>query len=727
MHRILPGRRDPAGQSLQRGGTMGDRKTRFIQDEITRLTQVWLGKVILVGIALFPLLGIMDYFVTPDLFPTFLLYRFGITAFLLVLYLLNRLRLNTYYQYALLLTGTALCAATIELMILKLGGDRSFYYAGLNLVAIAALGFIPMGLIVSFLCVFIIYAIYVLPVVIAGGVTSVPVFISNNAFLIATFTIALSWRGLVQKRLVSEIGLQFDLAEEHAKLEELVRERTSMYLESEHSYRSLFENAMDGIMVIDRQGIIVKANEKAHRIHGFTPEALTGTNLQLLQREQHREKLAMVLQRVLRGESLHYETEHYRKDGSQLALEASANRVELNNSTYIQLIMRDITEKKKIQDHLIQSQKMESVATLAGGIAHDLNNVLTAIIGYTGIIRHKIDDTAADAKVIDGLNVVERAARNGSRMISQLMDFARRKKPEMRPTVINDIVADTAKLMMRVLDSTIHIDLRLDPALPRVNGDITQLSQAVMNLVVNARDAMPNGGVINLATSFCSRQNVQDLAPPYVPAADYAVLKVTDTGTGIPEEVKARMFEPFFTTKERGKGTGLGLAMVYSVVTNHRGYLAVASELNAGTTFTLFFPALTNEDLRSIAAAPVRGRGQAAILVIEDDEMNLNFIKETLEQEKFLVTATTNPLSGLELFRDGSDGFSLVITDVIMPIINGHELAARIREIRPEQRILTITGSAESDDRNTGRPGSMVLRKPFDSAALIANVRQALA
>lgn len=705
---------------------MGERKTRFIQDAITRLTQVWLGKVILVGIALFPLLGIMDYFVAPDLFPTFMLYRCGITAFLAVLYLLNRLRLNTHYQYALLLIGTALCAATIELMILKLGGDRSFYYAGLNLVAIAALGFIPMGLIVSFLCVFIIYAIYVLPVVIAGGVTSVPVFISNNAFLIATFTIALSWRGLVQKRLVSEIGLQFDLAEEHAKLEELVRERTSMYLESEHSYRSLFENAMDGIMVIDQQGIIVKANEKAHRLHAFTPDALIGTNLQLLQREQHREKLAMALQRVLRGENLHYETEHYRKDGSQLSLEASANRVELNNSTYIQLIMRDITEKKKIQDHLIQSQKMESVATLAGGIAHDLNNVLTAIIGYTGIIRHKIDDAAADAKVIDGLNVVERAARNGSRMISQLMDFARRKKPEMRPTAINDIVADTAKLMERVLDGRIHIDLRLDPALPRVNGDITHLSQAVMNLVVNARDAMPDGGVITLTTSFCTRQNVHDFAPPYVPAADYVIVKVKDTGTGIPEEVKARMFEPFFTTKERGKGTGLGLAMVYSVVTNHRGYLAVASELNAGTTFTLFFPALSNEALRSIAAAPIRGRGQPAILVIEDDEMNLNFIKETLEQEKFSVMATSNPLSGLELFRDGSDRFSLVITDVIMPIINGHELVSRIREIKPEQKILTITGSADADDREAGRPGGVVLHKPFDSAALIANVRQAM-
>jgi two-component system cell cycle sensor histidine kinase/response regulator CckA len=705
---------------------MDDRKALFIEDQITRLTQVWLGKVILVGLALFPLLGIMDYFVAPDLFPTFMLYRCGITAVLAVIYLFNRLRLDKYYQYTLLLVGTALCAATIELMIMKLGGDRSFYYAGLNLVAIAALGFIPMGLIVSFLCVLIIYAIYVLPIVIIGGVTAAPVFISNNAFLIATFTIALSWRDLVQRRLVAEIGLQFDLAEEHTKLEELVRERTSMYLESEHSYRSLFENAMDGIMVIDQQGIIVKANEKAHRIHAFSPDALIGTNLQLLQREQHREKLATVLLRVLRGENLHYETEHYRKDGSLLSLEASANRVVLNNNTYIQLIMRDITEKKKIQDHLIQSQKMESVATLAGGIAHDLNNVLTAIIGYTGIIRHKIDDAAADPKVIDGLNVVERAARNGSRMISQLMDFSRRKKPEMRPTAVNDIVTDTAKLMERVLDTKIHIDLRLDPVLPRVSGDITHLSQAVMNLVVNARDAMPNGGVITLTTSFCSRQNIHTFAPPYVPAADYVVLQVKDTGTGIPEEVKARMFEPFFTTKERGKGTGLGLAMVYSVVTNHRGYLAVASELNAGTTFTLFFPAITNEALHSIAAAPVRGRGQATILVIEDDEMNMNFIKETLEQENFLVTATTNPLSGLELFRNGSDRYTLIITDVIMPIISGHELVSRIREIKPEQRILTITGSADALDREAGRPGSLVLRKPFDSAALISNVRQAL-
>jgi CheY-like chemotaxis protein len=148
--------------------------------------------------------------------------------------------------------------------------------------------------------------------------------------------------------------------------------------------------------------------------------------------------------------------------------------------------------------------------------------------------------------------------------------------------------------------------------------------------------------------------------------------------------------------------------------------------MNAGTTFTLFFPALTNEALRSIAAAPRPGRGQTSILVIEDDEMNLNFIKETLEQEKFLVTATTNPLSGLELFRDGNVSFSLIITDVIMPIISGHELISRIREIKPDQRILTITGSADVGDREAGRPGNLVLRKPFDSAALISNVRQAL-
>ncbi len=702
-------------------------KQRYIDDEVLKLTQVWMGKVIFVAVFVFFMLAAMDYFVVPQFFKTFLVYRIRISIILAVFYLLNKLWLNRYYQYTVLIIGTILSAGTIELMIVKMGAHTSVYYAGLNLTAIAVLGFIPMGLVTSFLTVAVIYVIYLLPILLFDTISNTNVFISNNSFMVATAVIALSWRVLVQKRLVSEIGLQYDLSLEQAKLENLVTERTSMYMESEHSYRSLFQNATDGILVVDQRGVIIKANENANKMHSFQEDSLIGTNIHLLEREQHREKLAQAFGRVFRGEGIHYETEHYRKDGSLINVEASANLVELNNTPYVQLIVRDITEKKKIQDHLIQSQKMESVATLAGGIAHDLNNVLTGILGYSDVIRRKIDDETGDAEVINGVNIIERAARNGARMISQLMDFARRKKPETRPTNINDTITDTAKLLERTLPKNVHIDLKLDPGIPHISGDITHLSQAVMNLVVNARDAMPAGGVITLSTLFLPRDSVQTYAPPYVTPADYVVVKVADTGTGIPDDVKAKMFEPFFTTKEQGKGTGLGLAMVYSVVTNHRGFISMTSQVNKGTTFTLYFPALDMDVTRRFYAGGGQLRPNQKILVIEDDQMNLNFIKDTLEREKFSVTATQNPLAALDLLRNSKDSFSLVITDLRMPLMTGDELIGKIREIKPDQRVIVITGNAAFEEEERGKYlENPLLRKPFDSATLLSNVKRVI-
>ncbi|HYA87199.1 MAG TPA: ATP-binding protein [Nitrospirota bacterium] len=684
--------------------------------------------------ALFPLLGIMDYVVAPAFFHKFMVYRVFITFFLCILYLLNKLKLHAFAQYSLVLIGTAISGIIIELMILQFGGHRSSYYAGLNLVIITSLGFIPMGMVVSFLCVAVIYIIYLVPILAFDTISDFPLFLSHNAFMLATFTLALSWRALGQKVLIKQLDLQYDLiqdrmtlAKNSEQLKLLVEERTALYLESESSYRAIFDNSMDGILVLDGNGIIVKSNDKAHKIHDVATNSLQGSNIQLLQLEKNRERLLGVIKRVLEGENVLYETEHYRKDGSPVSLEVCANRVSLGDTNYVQMIIRDITEKKKIQEHLLQSQKMESVATLAGGISHDLNNVLTAILGHTEILGRKIKGSfESDATVMMALNVIERAVRNGSRMISQLMDFARRKKSEILPININDIIVDTLKLVERVLSKNISVRLELDPTIPRVDGDVTQLSQVVMNLVVNAKDAMPGGGDITINTFKCSRQNIYDVAPPFVPAADYVVFKISDTGAGIPEDVKANIFEPFFTTKDRGKGTGLGLAMVYSVVTNHRGYISVNSEPTKGTTFTLFFPVSSADSLRQFAFIDRKFQKNKTILVIDDDEMNLNVIKDILEREQYNVLATTNPRLALDIFNSGKDTIALVITDILMPNIDGYELAHQILKIKPEQRILTITGSGEPREIIDASHEYPILKKPFDSATLMNNVKRVM-
>jgi PAS domain S-box-containing protein len=713
---------------------MKDLKSLFIEEQISKLTQLWLGRGFLIGMALFPLLGIMDYVVAPVFFYKFMVYRGLITLLLFILYLLNKIKLHAFAQYSLVLVATAMSGITIELMILKLGGHSSSYYAGLNLVLITALGFIPMGMVVSFLCVAVIYAIYLIPILAFDTISNFPLFLSHNAFMLATFTLALSWRALGQKVLIKQLDLQYDLIQERIslannseQLKQLVQERTALYLESESSYRAIFDNSMDGILVLDENGIIVKSNEKAHKIHDVVPNSLRGSNVQLLQLDKNREKLLGVVKRVLDGENVFYETEHYRKDGSLASLEVCANRVTLGDTNYVQMILRDITEKRKIQEHLLQSQKMESVATLAGGISHDLNNVLTAILGHTEILSRKIKGPFEnDDTVIKSLNVIERAVRNGSRMISQLMDFARRKKSEILPVNINDIIADTIKLVERVLNKNIFVRLELDTTIPRVDGDVTQLSQVVMNLVVNAKDAMIGGGVITINTFRCSRQNVYLYAPPFVPATDYVIFKISDTGAGIPEEVKANIFEPFFTTKERGKGTGLGLAMVYSVVTNHKGYISVSSEPGRGTTFTLYFPVSSADSMRQHSFVDRNFQKNKTVLVIDDDEMNLNVIKEILEREQYNVLATTNPILALDIFKSGKETIALVITDIIMPNIDGYELTQQIIKIKPEQRILIITGTGEPPNFGDTSHEYTTLRKPFDSATLMNNVKHVM-
>ncbi|OGW47706.1 MAG: hypothetical protein A2078_05850, partial [Nitrospirae bacterium GWC2_57_9] len=428
-------------------------------------------------------------------------------------------------------------------------------------------------------------------------------------------------------------------------------------------------------------------------------------------------------QRLLEGEALVYEAMHNRKDGSPLYLEISSKAITIDDEVYIQSLYRDITEKKRLQEHLFQSQKMDSIGVLAGGIAHDFNNILTAIIGHSEIIRR----SDLDEKALRSLNVIEEASRRAGRMISKLLGFARKSNFEVVPLNMNDVIFDTVKLLERVIDKKINLTVELDNRLPLVLGDVNQMEQVIMNLIVNARDAMPSGGRIVIKTSTREVTKGMPDVPPYLPAGEYVIMTVSDTGLGIPRDVMGKIFEPFFTTKERGKGTGLGLSMVYGVVKEHKGYISVQSELNRGTAFTVYIPASRAETIIEEKRGQPSVSGSETILVVDDEPDILHAVQDALSSHGYKVFAVGDPAAGISIFKRLSGDIALIITDIVMPRINGKELIGQIKAVNPEVKVLAMSGYTKyvAPKNEIGEINGF-LQKPFESYYLLSVVRRIL-
>jgi len=701
-------------------------KEEYVKENLLKQTQYWIEAILILGGILFLLLALMDYHAANPYFPYFLKLRIAIAAVLGFLALLNRRR-SERLQYSIIIVGSALSALTIELMILKLGGHRSSYYAGLNLVVICVLGFVPINVKTSALVVSTIYLIYLIPILLFDRITDISTFASNNAFLISTFLILLVWRSLSQKRLRKELELQYELNREREKLahysselERIVDERTKRLQRSEQVLRTLFENANDGIVIMDREGNIIRDNPRAREIHGY--ETLVGRNVRTLEVDKDLTKWRERMERLLAGESLVFETEHYRKDGTKVSLEVSSRAIEIEGEKYIQSFYRDITERKRLQAQLLHSQKMESIGILAGGIAHDFNNLLTSIRGYADLL---LMDEGLDEKVAEKVKQIEISARSASQLVSKLLNFARRKEMEIVPFDLNRVVEDTLTMVSRMIPKNVAVKKELSEPLTSIEGDVSQIEQVLLNLILNAVDAMPEGGEITIRTQEISLPDRRRYLV-HLPPGRYVHLSVADTGVGIPQEHLPHIFEPFYTTKERGKGTGLGLAMVYGIVKEHKGEITVESKVGEGTVFDIYLPVSEkkaismSEEGEVRVPPPVEGR---RILVIDDEVAVLKLIKEILERSGYEVVATADPLQGVETLERERHGIDLLITDMIMPKMDGGKVAKRAKEINPQIKVIAITGYR---DEIEDVPVDGFLRKPFETGKLLSMVRDVL-
>jgi len=705
-------------------------KSEFIKKEIDKRTQFWFGWALFFGAFFFVALSIMDYIATPENFADFLKYRLLGAFIFAIIFVLNRKKINRRYQLFLLYVALLICGSIIEYMILHFGGHSSTYYGGFFLIVMLVVGFIPLDLKNSIFLTIQSFLIYIIPILIFDKSLNFRYFSMPLSFLLATFSIANVWRYLSQKSLINELSLQYDLEQQKTQLEmysqqleDMVAQRTKELSISEKWHRSIFDNATDGVIVLDKNGMIINVNQKACELHGFDKDKLIGINIGLLEVKADKGKFEERMSRILNGEALVFETVHYKKDGNNVLLEVSSKAIEIEGETFIQSFYRDITEKKAILEQLLHSQKMESVGSLAGGIAHNFNNLLTAILGYAELL---LEYSELDNDSRQRVKNIESSARKAGVLVSKLLSFSRRDISEILPLNLNDIINDSVKLLEGIMDKRIGLKTTLSNNIPTIEADPSQLEQVIMNLMVNARDAMPDGGLITITTRTTEVRIDRFDMPTYIIPGRYVLLTISDTGCGIPKEIINRIFEPFFTTKDKGKGTGLGLATVYGIIKDHKGYITVKSEVGKGTIFDIYLPVSGKTAYKTIGHQQYSLSGHEKILVVDDEEEVLKFIKDILETHGYKVIPARNPLAAADIFKKLSGEIDLVITDIVMPLMQGKELINNLKAIRPDIKIIAISGYSDEIINKDKTMINEFVKKPFEVNHLLSIVRRLL-
>jgi len=388
--------------------------------------------------------------------------------------------------------------------------------------------------------------------------------------------------------------------------------------------------------------------------------------------------------------------------------------------------LRDIMrQRQEMETRLFQAQKLEAIGTLAGGVAHDFNNMLQAIIGYTSLLKMKI---SKDDPTYDPLDVIEQSANRAAGLTRQLLGFARKGKYVVCRMNINEIANDVLKIIKETFNRAIEIKTLLSSDLCLIDGDKSQIEHVLLNICLNARDAMPAGGTLYIETSNGEIKE-EDKPYPYMKAGKYAVIKITDTGPGMDKETQKRIFEPFFTTKEVGKGTGMGLAMAYGIVKNHDGFITVDSEPGKGSTFTIYFPAKEEEIAQGVEKPKELHRGTGTILVVDDEESIRSLAKDALQGLGYKILEASDGQEALDLYKSKKDEIGLIILDLIMPRMGGSEALEKLKEINPDVKILISTGygvreQVEKMIDYTGAVG--VIQKPYNIIEMAGIIKKVL-
>jgi len=508
------------------------------------------------------------------------------------------------------------------------------------------------------------------------------------------------------------------------------RNRTERALrQSEQRFQDLFENAKDILFTLDLEGNVTSLNKSAEEVMGWTRAEALSINLKSLVAPEHANLCTQIMQRILNEEPLqHFEISLLRKDGRKALLETSARLIYSDGRRQgIQGIARDVTERRQLESMVRQSQKLEAIGRLSGGLAHDFNNLLCVISGHAELLSERLEETLPAAR---NVMQIKKAVDSASTLVRQLLAFSRKQVFHPQILNLNAIVVETEKLLGRLIGEDIEFFTSLEPELGPVQVDPIQVEQVLVNLVLNARDAMPQGGKLTIETYNMDLEEGSRSNGGITPAGKYVVLAVTDNGCGMDEETQSRIFEPFYTTKELGKGTGLGLATVYGIVRQSGGFIWVYSEIDQGTTLKVYLPRV-NDPATALPSEQTKRdvrRGTETVLLVENAEPLRALAKEFLKSSGYAVMEADNGKEALQIAKAFSGPIDLLLTDVIMPGMGGKQLAEQLTGLRPATKVLYMSGYPDDGIVKSGILGSGMafLEKPFTREILLRKVRQAL-
>lgn len=503
--------------------------------------------------------------------------------------------------------------------------------------------------------------------------------------------------------------------------------------ESEERYRLLLDGAADGIFMVSDQGIIREANEVGLRLLGGRRDQVVGAHLtDVITPESLRED-PLGLDQLKKGEVLQIERQVRRFDGSEASVEIRVNTLP---GGHLLATMRDITARRRaerqrarLEEQLRQSQKLEAIGQLAGGVAHDMNNILSVVDGMASLMKLEL---AGDKRRTSAIETILSATQRGAQLTHNLLGFARKSDLRIEPLSINDLVADLRSLLWRTLDKGITVHTQLAPDIDLVKGDANALSHALLNLALNACDAMDGSGKLIIQTSNAVFTAKEASSIPDIGPGDYVVVKMIDDGIGMQTPTLERAFEPFFTTKPPGQGTGLGLSMVYGTVRQHEGAVEIESLPGAGTTVSLYLPAprgaMTARVRRNDEPEIPRAHREETVLVVDDEEMVLEAMENILERLGYKVLIAGHGLEALERYRSCREGIDLVIMDLHMPGMSGRETISELMKLDPELKILVFSGFFQKRLVRELRAQGLVhlLRKPFTLEEVAREVRTVL-
>ena len=508
-----------------------------------------------------------------------------------------------------------------------------------------------------------------------------------------------------------------------AAREETIRRQLARETALKARFDDLFDRSSELMIVHDRRGRVSTINRSGEQVTGYLREELRMLDPNWIFGTSYLDAILQMLSEGPDSQPRSFRAEFVPRKGNPVPVEVHA-RVLVGDGEVVGVtaIARDLSERDRLEHELRQAQKMEAVGRLATGIAHDFNNLITVLLGYSDeLIEEAAPNTTLHAAAVE----VRRAADRASALTQQLLAFSRRQAAVAHAVDLNQVIGHMEDLIRRLIGPEIRLHIVLQPNLSTINADAQQIGQVMMNLVVNARDAMPSGGTLTIETADVElgHEHVDVIPGPHV------VVMVTDTGLGMTADVRERMFEPFFTTKDQGRGTGLGLSMVHAIVRQSAGHISIDSEPNQGTTFKVYFPRQAD-----VSAAPmpvstnystVMVKGSGTVLLAEDDRAVRRLVVTELTRRGFAVIEAEDGAAALDLFRTQHDRIDVLVTDVVMPRMNGADLAKAAERIRPGLKILFISGHPERSGAGLDPTGvTNLLMKPFTADTLAARIKE---